>query len=583
MNSAKRFAERFNDIEMFRYCEQCGRCSSACPITGINGFNIRRLVRHVELDLIDEIAGSAMPWFCAACGRCEDACPNGIKILDITRNLRAIGPADLVPKQARCVAACPAGIDIPGYLRLIAQGDMDNACRLIMERAPFPGILGRVCTHPCETACRRGEINTPISIRAAKRYAADQAGDLSDWIASTLPDSGHRVAVIGAGPGGLTAGFYLRKKGHRVTVFEVRSKAGGMMRYGIPDYRLPKDILDKEINRLLNTGMELKTSTKFGEDITLEQLKSEGFAAVFIAVGAQLSKKIALDGADSPDVQWGLDFLSAVAEDRNPPVKDRVLVVGGGNVAVDAALTALRLGAREVSLACLESRKEMPANPWEIDQALEEGVHMLFSWGPKKILSNSGSLSGVELVRCTSVFDDAGNFCPFFGDTSLTIEADQVILAIGQACDLGFCADQGQVRVEKNLIAIDGETQKTGMPGVFAGGDAADGPATVIHAIAAGRRAAVAIDKFLGGNGQLGMSNAEGRHADLAYQGRRAPGFAELKRVPTPCLPVVERHAGFDEVELCLRDEDVQREVLRCLQCDLEVCLAEKLRGNWQT
>jgi NADPH-dependent glutamate synthase beta subunit-like oxidoreductase len=604
MDSAKKFAERFNDIEMFRYCEQCGRCSSACPISGINGFNIRRLVRHVELDLIDEIAGSAMPWFCAACGRCEDACPNGIKILDITRNLRAIGPVDLAPGQPQCVAACPAGIDIPGYLRLIAQGRADEACKLIMERAPFPGILGRVCTHPCETACKRGEINAAISICAVKRFAADKAGDLSGWIAQTRPDTGHNVAVIGAGPAGLTAAFYLRKKGHRVTVFEARPKAGGMMRYGIPYYRLPEDILDEEVGQVLGTGIDLRTDTKFGEDVTLAQLKSDGYEAVFISVGAQLSKKIPLEGADLPQVLWGVDFLSAVAEGHNVPVKERVLVVGGGNVAVDVSLTALRLGAGEVSLACLESREQMPANPWEIDQALEEGVRMYFSWGPSKILSHNGVVSGVELVRCTSVFDAAGNFCPFFDDTTRTVEADQVILAIGQACDLCFCDDQGQVRVDKNLIAIDKKTQETALPGVFAGGDAANGPATVVHAIAAGRRAAISIDRYLGGNGIIevgtrpatsssaesnseggiegGRANAEGANKKDAYDGKRESGFAELKRAPTPCLPVAERHHGFAEVELCLSDEDVQKEVHRCLQCDLELCLAETLRRQYR-
>ena len=351
MNDNLKFAEKFNDIEMFRYCEQCGRCSSACPITGINGFNIRRLIRHVELDLIDEIAGSPMPWFCAACGRCEDACPNGIKILDITRSLRSVGPEELVPEKPLCVNACPAGIDIPGYLRSIAQGKMDDACKLIVEKAPFPGILGRVCTHPCETACKRGEVNQPIAICAAKRYAADKAGDLTGWMSQTAPGSGHKVAVIGAGPAGLTAAFYLQKKGHRVTVYEARPKPGGMLRYGIPYYRLPEEILDKEIDQILSTGIEFKPNRKLGVDYEIEQLKNDGFEAVFIAVGAQLSRKIELEGSDLPEVYWGVEFLAAVAQGENVPVKDRVVVIGGGNVAVDVALTAIRLGAKNVKVA----------------------------------------------------------------------------------------------------------------------------------------------------------------------------------------------------------------------------------------
>ncbi len=587
MSDNKKFAERFNDIEMFRYCEQCGRCSSACPITGINGFNIRRLVRHVELDLIDDIAGSAMPWFCAACGRCEDACPNGIKILDITRTLRAIGPEKQIPAKPQCTEACPAGIDVPGYLRFIAEEKPDEACKLIIEKAPFPGILGRVCTHPCETACKRGEVGDSISICAAKRYAADKAGDFAEWMSATAPDTGHRVAVIGAGPAGLSAAFYLRKKGHQVTVFEAREKPGGMMRYGIPAYRLPADTLDKEISAVMSPGIELRTGQKLGVDYEIEQLRQEGFEAVFVAVGAQLSKRIELEGSDLADVQWGVEFLASVSEGKAVTVKDRVVVIGGGNVAVDVALTAQRLGAKAVTLACLESREEMPANPWEIEQARQEGVEMLYSWGPEKISENDGAVAGIELVRCTSVFDDEGNFCPYFDDTKKSIAADQVILAIGQASETAFCQDfcflddQRSLPVNSGLIAIDPSTQETEMKGVFAGGDAANGPATVIEAIAAGRRAAISMDIYLGGDGtiELGMLDAKCGNGQPSYDGKREAGFAELKRVEVPSLPLSERQAGFSEVELCYTDEQIKAETHRCLQCDLEICLAMEKRA----
>jgi NADPH-dependent glutamate synthase beta subunit-like oxidoreductase len=586
MKDNKIFAERFNDIEMFRFCEQCGRCSSACPITGVNGFNIRRLVRHVELDLIDEIAGSPMPWFCATCGRCEDACPNGIKILDITRTLRAIGPEELVPTEPACVKACPAGIDIPGYLRFIDQGKAGEAYTLIMEKAPFPGVLGRVCTHPCETACKRAEVNEPIAICAAKRYAADKAGDISAWISGTAPDSGHKVAVIGAGPAGLTAAFYLRKKGHQVTVFEARPKAGGMLRYGIPYYRLPEDVLDKEIEQILSTGIELRTDQKMGVDFEIDQLKKEGYEAIFVAVGAQLSRKIELEGSDLDGVFWGVEFLTSVAEGQDVLVKDNVVVIGGGNVAVDVALTAIRLGAKKVMLACLESKEEMPANPWEIEQAREEGVEMLYSWGPSKVLDNDGTVTGLELVRCTSVFDDEGKFCPYFDDTQTTVAAQQIILAIGQASETAFCKDfcfldddQSSLPVQNGLIGINKETQATDIRRVFAGGDAANGPATVIEAIAAGRRAAISIDIDLGGNGviEIGSANAEGG-IEPSYDGKRENGFAELNRVEAPILPIEERHAGFVEVELCFSDDQAKKEIHRCLQCDLEICLTKEKR-----
>lgn len=586
MADTKKFAERFNAIEMFRYCEQCGRCSSACPITGINGFNIRRLVRHVELDLIDEIAGSTMPWFCAVCGRCEDACPNGIKILEITRTLRAIGPEKQIPTKPQCIEACPAGIDVPGYLRFIAEDKPEDACKLIIEKAPFPGILGRVCTHPCEQACKRGEVGDAISICAAKRYAADKAGDLTEWMSAACPDTGKKVAVIGAGPAGLTAAFYLRKKGHQVTIFEARKRPGGMLRYGIPFYRLPEDVLDKEIGYVLSTGIELRTGQKLGVDYEIDQLKQEGFQAVFVAVGAQLSRKIELAGAALDGVYWGVEFLAAVAGGKEIAVKDRVVVIGGGNVAVDVALTVLRLGAKDVKLACLESREEMPANPWEIEQARQEGVEIMYSWGPERINENNGKVAGIDLVRCTAVFDDEGNFCPYFDDTRKSLETDQIILAIGQASETAFCQDfcflndQRSLPVNNGLIAIDSATQKTEMQGVFAGGDAANGPATVIEAIAAGRRAAVSIDIYLGGDGtlELGIANAQCGNGQPDYDGKREAGFAELKRVAVPSLPLNERLAGFSEVELCYNDEQVKTELHRCLQCDLEICLARQKR-----
>ncbi len=323
-------------------------------------------------------------------------------------------------------------------------------------------------------------------------------------------------------------------------------------------------------------------------DYEIEQLRQEGFEAVFVAVGAQLSKRIELEGSELVDVDWGVEFLAAVSEDKEIAVKDRVAVIGGGNVAVDVALTALRLGAKEVKLACLESRAEMPANPWEIEQAQQEGVEMLYSWGPERISENDGKVAGVELVRCTSVFDDQGNFCPYFDDTKKSITADQVILAIGQASETAFCRDfcflddQGSLPVNRGLIAIEKSTQETEMKGVFAGGDVANGPATVIEAIAAGRRAAISIDIYLGGDGtfEFGSRNAECGNGQPDYDGKREAGFAELKRVEVPSLPLSERHTGFSEVERCYTDEQIKAETHRCLQCDLEICLAREKRAE---
>lgn len=545
-------------------------------MTGVEGFNIRRILRHLEFGLEHEVVNSPMPWMCTACGRCEEACPNGIGILDIVRALRLASPDEWTPEGPPCVLACPVQIDIPGYAKLIAEGKIDEAYALIREKVPFPGILGRVCTRPCEAACRRGDVfDQPIAICALKRYVADTAGHLPEQISSVEKDTGRKIAIVGAGPAGLTAAFYLRKKGHQVTVFEERPEPGGMMRFGIPDYRLPTEVVEREIAQVLAVGIELQTGKKLGRDFHLDQLKAEGFEAVFLGIGAQLSRAIDLEGADLDDVLWGVDFLSKVNGGEAVTLKDRALIVGGGNVAIDVALTALRLGAKEVTLACLETREEMPANRWEIDEALEEGVDLMPSWGPKRIIGESGEVSSVELVQCTCVFDEQGKFCPAFGTETTTVDADQVILAIGQAPDFSCIGNSKSLSVEKDLLQVDHETQGTETPWVFAGGDMASVPGTIVDAIAAGRRAASSIDRFLGGDGLIDETLVERTPAE-SYTGKREPGFADLKRAVMPTMPVSQRHGGFDEVEQGFDEELAVHEAKRCLRCDLELCLVRE-------
>ncbi len=552
-------------IRDYNLCIGCTRCVRACrDLRGIEaiGFVVDRsgLVQIGSLRPTLEESG------CKFCTACVEVCPTGA-LMD-----KSVRPGKMEEDLVPCRNACPAHMDVPWYLRLIAEGKRDEANAVIREKVPLPGILGRVCIHPCEEACRRKEVNEPISICALKRYAAD--GDRGLWKKNTRvgDNSGKKVAVIGSGPAGLTVAFYLRKKGHRVTVFEARSKAGGMMRYGIPRYRLPEDILDKELKALFDLGIEFKPNQALGKEVTLEELKKEGHEAVFLGIGAQLSRRIALKGADAADVLWGVDFLSRVAEGQRIRLKDCVIVIGGGNVAVDAARTAKRCGAKHVTVVCLEKREEMPAHSWEVQGALAEGVKVMPSWGPHKILTDEDRITGVEIVHCTSAFDDRGVFNPKFDETRESIQGDQVILAFGPAADLSFLQSTPSIEANNGLIPVNDESLETGMTGVYAGGDVTAVPGSVIHAIAAGRKAASAMDKALGGNGDMeeilfekGTPNPSvGRHE----------GFSAWPREKVPELDVRARHESFQEVAMAFTDDQAAKEARRCLQCDLRLTMA---------
>ena len=561
-------SEKLRDAAVIAACEQCGCCSSACPLTGKNDFNIRRIIRHVQLDLVNEVADSPLPWFCAICGRCEDACPNSVEILAGIRALRQLSPPERVPEGPPCTLACPANVDVPGYLRLIAQGKVDEAYALILEKVPFPGVLGRVCTHPCEDACKREEVNTPIAICALKRYAADNESGSWQKALRVKDDTAHKVAIIGAGPAGLTAAFYLRKKGHQITVFEALPEPGGMMRFGIPDYRLPKDILRAEIKRIEDIGVEIRTNTKVD---SIEKLFEEGYNAAFLAIGAHQGLSIGVDGEDSPRVMEGVTFLREVSLGKRVALGNRVAVIGGGNAAIDSARTALRLRAKEVTVIYRRTRAEMPASPEEIDDALTEGVKIHFLAAPSRIISQDGKVE-LECIRMElGAMDASGRRRPEpIKGSEFTISFDTIIAAIGQHPEIPrqFDLATGQA----NVIQVDPDTLATSRKGVFAGGDAVTGPASVIKAIAAGRRAASSIDKLLGGDGNIEETLWE-RPAPEPYSGRRDRGFADLGRVEMPRVPISERHNSFAEIDLGFDADKAATEAKRCLQCDLELII----------
>lgn len=544
----------------YNLCIGCTRCVRACR--DLRGVEAIGFVYNENGDaLVGSLAPSLGESGCRFCTACVEVCPTGA-LRD--KNVRpGKKEQDIVP----CREACPAHVDVPAYLRLIANGKRKEADAVIREKVPFPGVLGRVCIHPCEDKCRRGDVNEPVSICALKRYAAD-GGEGVGKIA-VAPDTGKKIAVFGSGPAGMTAAFYLRKKGHAVTVFESRDRAGGMMRYGVPSYRLPNGVLDKEIRDILDIGVELKTNKALGKDITFDDLKNDGYDAVFLAVGAQLSRKIPLEGAESPDVVWGVDFLGKVAAGEDIRLKEKVVVVGGGNVAVDVAMTARRCGAKDVTMICLECYEEMPASPWELEEAKAEGVKIMPSWGPHRIDADSSGIRGVELVECTCVFDDKGNFCPEFSDEKNYVDSDQVILAIGQASDLSFLEAEKDIATQRGLIIVNQETLETGKPGVYAGGDVVSVPGAIIHAVAAGRKAASSIDKSLGGDGSIDEVLFE-RETPNPLIGR-VEGFADIPRTRTPERDPETRTESFAEIFVGFDDDLAQKEADRCLQCDLRL------------
>lgn len=560
--------EIFKDHPLFErdynLCIGCTRCVRAChDMRGIEALGfVYDGDRQVQVGTVAETLEDSGCKFCTAC---VEVCPTGA-LVD-----KSVTPAtredDLVP----CKAACPAHIDVPGYLRMCAQGKQDEANAIIREKVPFPGILGRVCIHPCEDACRRGELNESISICALKRYAADGEKGLWKKESRVEADSGRKVAIVGAGPGGLTAAFYLRKKGHAVTIFDAGKAAGGMMRYGIPEYRLPREILDKEINEILDLGIELKPGQVLGKNITLDQLTKDGYDAVFLGVGAQDSRRIPLEGSNVPDVLLGIEFLRRVAEGEDIKLKDNVVVIGGGNVAVDAAMTALRCGASDVKMACLECLDEIPANPWELEEAKSEGVEIMPSWGPDRVITEDGKVTRIDLVECSCVFDEQGQFCPEFSETKKYILVDQVILAVGQAADLSFLKDGSPIKVDRGLIVVNEDSFETDMKGIYAGGDITKASGGIIHAIAAGRQAAASIDKNLGGSGDIDEVLFP-RGSPDAYLGRNE-GFAFWPREKVPETDAVTRMKSFQEIALAYDDEQAVKEAKRCLQCDLRLHL----------
>ncbi len=462
---------------------------------------------------------------------------------------------------APCSHTCPAGIDVPRYVRFIANGKPAEAVAVIREKIPFPSVCGLVCFHPCEAKCRRGQLDEAIAIRMLKRFAVEHDTGLWKQNVRVAPATGKRVAVVGSGPAGLTAAYYLARLGHSVTVFEALPEPGGMMRFGIPDYRLPKDILRAEIKEIENVGVEIRTNTRVD---SVDRLFKEGYNAVFLALGAHQGVSIGVEGEDHPRVIEGIDLWRDVSLGKKVELGSRVAVIGGGNAAIDSARTALRLGAREVVIIYRRTRSEMPASPEEVEEAIAEGVQIQFLAAPSKIIGKDGHLELESIRMELGEMDASGRRRPEpIKGSEFTLDFDTIIAAIGQRPQIppqfGLAIGRG------NVIEVDPDTLATSRQGVFAGGDAVTGPASVIEAIAAGRQAAVSIDKYLGGRGDIEETLAPPEEAATPLEESE-----EKRRPQMPTLPVEQRLSGFGQVELGYSDEMAVEEAGRCLRCDLE-------------
>lgn len=473
----------------------------------------------------------------------------------------------LADESPYCQSRCPLNIDVQGYVTLIGEGKYREALELIRESTPFPGILGRVCAHPCEEECKRGEIEAALSIKNLKRFAADMADDPEKWDLSTAPATGKKVAIIGAGPAGATAAYDLQKKGHQVEIFESLPVVGGMLRVGIPAYRLPEAVIDQEYSILEKLGVNIHLNTEVGKDVQFEALKGD-YDAVFVAVGAHNAVMIPVEGSELEGVLEGAEFLRKAGLNEKIEIGKKVVVIGGGNVAMDVARTAWRVGAEEIHVACLECRNEMPAHSWEVEDAEEEGIIMHPGWGPQKIEGNK-KVESMSFKECSQVFDEDGNFNPEYCEDNLkTIEADNVIFAIGQRSDTSF------INEDLNINQVDQITMQSEAENVFGGGDCIGKPLLAVEAMSHGKKAANSINRFLN-NEDL----KKDREREGAYESKLEKELTGeepvRKRIDMRMMALEERKNNFKEVELGFNIAEAKGEALRCLECECKECMKE--------
>lgn len=491
---------------------------------------------------------------------------------------------------APCTMTCPAHVDARHYIEKIAEGDYSGAVRLVREQNPLPAVCGRICTRPCEDECRRNLVDERVAIDGLKRFASDYEAAHGIILPEKAPATGKRIAVIGAGPAGLTCAYYSLLKGHAVTIFERHPKAGGMLRYGIPSYRLPREILDREAGLIESLGAQLRCGVEFGRDVTPESLKAEGYSALFLGVGSQTGRRLGCAGEEvcKEDILTGVEFLCRVEQARDIDLTGKkVVVAGGGNTAVDAARSAVRLGAAQVEIVYRRGRAEMPAHAEEVAAAEAEGLTLSVLTTPKAVRRDERGLVLTLVGMALGLPDASGRRRPVeVAGSEYDISADLVISAVGQTQDLSFLNERFPLKTVRDRLAADEATGEASIPGVYAGGDAVTGPATAIEAIAAGKRAALAIDAYLRGeeyrtaDDYFHVKGKTLREVDPAeYE-----GLEKLPMQHPAEIPPEQRKRTFDEAELSFTEEEARKEAARCLKCGCDAqddCLLRKYSAEY--
>ena len=551
---------------------------------------------------------------CVACGRCVEFCPTGAAKLGqklCTNNGPVKYPQAELPDAVKwskekwdpdyrdnakincydtgtapCKTACPAHLPVQGYIKMASQGRYMDALKLIKNENPFPAVCGAICNRRCEDACTRGTIDEPIAIDEIKKFiAAKEISEKDRYIPKTVNHEGkqfeEKIAIVGAGPAGMSAAYYLRCKGYPVTVFEREDKAGGMLLNGIPSFRLEKDVIAAEIEVLETMGVEFRFGIDVGSDVTIQQLRDEGYKAFYIAIGARGGRMAGVPGEDAKGVMSGIEFLNKVNKDEeHMKLSGKTVVIGGGNVAMDVARTALRAGSDDVSMYCLESRDEMPAAKDEIEEALEENISINNGWGPKEIITENGRVKAVVLKKCTSVFNAEKRFAPVYDENdTITIECDNVLLSIGQQIIWGNLLAGTKVELNKNGTAkADPVTYQTAEPDIFVGGDVYTGPRFAIDAIAAGKEGCVSIHRFVHKGHSLTLARDLRHFIELDKNNLDIEEYDNAKR-QRPGRKSGDAASTYRDLREIFTEEQLKTEASRCLGCGATVVDPNKCIG----